>query len=105
MTRHSSTRDFFRNTPSALLARYFKARGVLQDFDFAGIKETRIDALFEAWLALPNTQRARMDTELREVRKTSSTSPTERPPALNSATRASPDLASGFPVFSTPLAS
>jgi hypothetical protein len=38
MTRHYSTRKFFRNTPNALLARYFKARGVLQDFDFTAIK-------------------------------------------------------------------
>jgi hypothetical protein len=48
MTRHYSTRDFFRNTPNALLAHYFNARGVLQDFDFSAIKETKIDALFEA---------------------------------------------------------
>ncbi len=72
MTRHYSTRDFFRNTPNALLSCYFKARGVLQDFDFTAIKETKIDALFEAWLALPDAQRASMDTELREVSEMSS---------------------------------
>lgn len=49
-----------------------QARGVLQDFDFAAIKETKIDALFEAWLALPDVQRASMDTELREVSEMSS---------------------------------
>ena len=27
LTRHYSTRDFFRQTPNALLARYFQARG------------------------------------------------------------------------------
>ena len=26
---------------------------MLQEFDFTSIKETKIDALFEAWLALP----------------------------------------------------
>lgn len=46
MTPHYSPRDFFRNTPNALLARYFAAREVLQDFDFAATKETRIEPLF-----------------------------------------------------------
>lgn len=45
MTRHYSTRDFFRNTPNALLARYFKARGVLQDYDFTAIKESKVDGV------------------------------------------------------------
>ena len=47
MTRHYSTRDFFRNTPNALLARYFKARGVLQDFDFTAIKEAMEKSMAE----------------------------------------------------------
>lgn len=67
MTRHYSTRDFFRQTPNALLARYFLARGVLADFDFAAMKETRIEPLFEAWMALPEAQRAKMEADLREV--------------------------------------
>ena len=67
MTRHYSPRDFFRNTPNALLARYFAAREVLQDFDFAAIKETKIEPLFEAWLAVPEAQRAKMEVDLREI--------------------------------------
>jgi hypothetical protein len=67
MAKHYSTRDFFRNTPNALLARYFAAREVLQDFDFAAIKETKIDALFEAWLAVSEAQRAKMEVDLREI--------------------------------------
>ena len=31
MTRHYSTRDFFRQMPNRLLARYFEARGVLAE--------------------------------------------------------------------------
>lgn len=67
MTRHYSTRDFFRQMPNALLARYFAARGVLADFDFAAMKETRIEPLFGAWMALREAQRARMEADLREV--------------------------------------
>ena len=41
MGRHYSTRDFFRQMPNDLLARYFAARGVLAELDFAGMKETQ----------------------------------------------------------------
>ena len=51
MARHYSTRDFFRQMPNALLARYFQARGLLGDLDFAAMKETQPDELFAAWLA------------------------------------------------------
>ena len=49
MTTHYSTKGFFRNTPNALLARYFKARGVLQSDQ----GKTKIEPLFEPWIALP----------------------------------------------------
>jgi hypothetical protein len=61
MAKHYPTKDFFRNTPNALLARYFKARDVLQNFDFAAIKESKIGAPLKAWLVLPDVQRASMD--------------------------------------------
>lgn len=67
MASHYSIKGFLRNTPNALLARCFAARGVLQDFDFKAIKETRIDPLFEAWMTLPEVQRAKLETELRAI--------------------------------------
>lgn len=67
MTRHYSTRDFFRQMPNALLARYFASRSVLQDFDFSAMRETRIEPLFEAWMAIPEAQRARIEVDLREI--------------------------------------
>ena len=48
MTRHFSTRSFFRQTPNALLARYFEKRRLFGDLDFAAMKETSPDALFDA---------------------------------------------------------
>ena len=53
MTRHYSTRDFFRQIPNALLARYFHRRGLFGDLDFSAMKETQPDELFAAWLTLP----------------------------------------------------
>lgn len=67
MGKHYSTKDFFRNTPNAMLARYFTARDVLQDFDFTAIKETKIEPLFEAWMMVPEAQRAPMEVDLRAI--------------------------------------
>lgn len=53
MAQHYSTRAFFRQMPNVFLARYFAAREVLPDFDFTAMKETKVDALFDAWMALP----------------------------------------------------
>ena len=46
MARHYSTKDFFRQMPNALLARYFHGREVFGDLDFTAMKETKLDALF-----------------------------------------------------------
>jgi hypothetical protein len=48
MARHYSTKDFFRQIPNALLARYFHARGLFGDLDFSAMKETRPNELFAA---------------------------------------------------------
>jgi hypothetical protein len=67
MARHYTTRDFFRQMPNGLLARFFAGRRVFGQLDFATMSETRHDALFAAWLALPDGQRNLMDAEFREV--------------------------------------
>lgn len=67
MARQYSTRDFFRQMPNALLARYFHARDLFEDLDFAGMKETKADELFAAWLQLPDRQRNDMDAEFRDI--------------------------------------
>ena len=67
MSRHYSTREFFRQMPNALLARYFHARDLLDKFDFAALKETAPKALFKAWLELPDADRNEMDAEFREI--------------------------------------
>ena len=67
MARHYSTRDFFRQMPNALLARYFQGRKLLGDLDFAAMKEAQPDELFAAWLKLPGSQRNAMDAEFRDI--------------------------------------
>ncbi|WGS83803.1 hypothetical protein [Methylomonas sp. UP202] len=67
MPRHYTTRDFFRQMPNALLARFFQERGLLLDFDFAAMPDSKPDALFAAWLELPENQRHKLDGEFRDI--------------------------------------
>ena len=67
MTRHYSTRDFFRQMPNALLARYFKAKELFSDLDFTAMREGKPDELFAAWQALPDARRNAMDAEFHDI--------------------------------------
>lgn len=67
MARHYTTKDFFRQIPNYLLARYFHDRELFTDLDFAAMKETKPDKLFAAWLDLSEDQRGDMDAEFREI--------------------------------------
>jgi len=67
VSRLYSTRDFFRQMPNALLARYFQGQELFCDMDFVAMKEGKPDELFNAWLALPDSQRNKMDTEFRDI--------------------------------------
>ena len=67
MAHHYATRDFFRQMPNPLLARYFHARGVLGDLDIAALPEPQPDALWAAWLTLDDTQRHAMDAAFQDI--------------------------------------
>jgi len=67
MARHYSTKNFFRQMPNALLARYFQGLGLFGGLDFAAMKEGKPDALFAAWHYLSEQQRNTMDAEFREI--------------------------------------
>jgi hypothetical protein len=62
-----STRNFFRQMPNALLARYFNGQELFGDIDFTSMKEGKPEELFKAWLALSSSQRNRMDAEFRDI--------------------------------------
>jgi hypothetical protein len=67
MARHYSTKDFFRQMPNTLLARYFQERGQFGDMDFAAMKETKPDELFTTWLEIPDDQHNAMDAEFQDI--------------------------------------
>ena len=67
MARNYSTREFFRQMPNALLARYFQGQGLFYEVDFSGMKEGKPEELFVAWLALSDNQRNAIAAEFREI--------------------------------------
>jgi hypothetical protein len=67
MARQYNIKKFFRAASNALLARYFKKRKVLADFDFKTLKEGNPDPLVAAWLELPDKQRAKMEAQFQEI--------------------------------------
>ena len=67
MARHYSVKDFFRQTPNALLARYFAAMGLFSGLDFGAMKEGKHDDLFNGWMTLPDEDRRRTDADFRDI--------------------------------------
>lgn len=67
MARHYSPKSFFRHAPNAMLLRYFNEKGVLSEHDFSKITETKIEPIYQAWLALPDSQRGDMERDFRDI--------------------------------------
>jgi hypothetical protein len=67
MAQDFSVGHFFRRMPNALLARYFHGKGLFAELDFAAMKETKPDALLQAWAELPDSIRDICESELRTV--------------------------------------
>ena len=60
-------RHFLRMAPNAALEPYFKGRGLLEQVSFEGRSETDIDEIYDAWQALPSSQRAAVDVDFSEI--------------------------------------
>ncbi len=76
MAQHYSAKDFFRRAPNELLDRYFLDRERLAEFldrerfaelNIAGMKATKVDDLFKAWLDLSSAKRNMMESEFCEI--------------------------------------
>ena len=67
MSRQYSSKDFFRQMPNVLLARYFSAGGLLPDLDFDAMPEGKPEALFEAWAALSDEKRNTAEADFRDI--------------------------------------
>jgi hypothetical protein len=67
MARHYSTKDFFRQMPNGLLARYFAGKEACGALDFSAKAKAKQGEQFGAWLYLPEPQRNAIEAEFREI--------------------------------------
>ncbi len=67
MSKYFDPRRFLQRAPNAMLRRYFAARGLLPDLDWEQLTETRIEPLYQAWLAMPPESRDESLVDFREI--------------------------------------
>ena len=67
MARQYNPQRFFRQVPNSLLEQYFKEKGVSAEINFEELTETKIEPLYEAWLALPEKERSDIEKDFREI--------------------------------------
>jgi len=67
MARQYSPKNFLRQAPNALLARYFQEKHVLTEVDFTALSETNIGPIYEAWDDLPSETRRSIESDFRNI--------------------------------------
>ena len=67
MSRQYNPQRFFRQSPNNLLAQYFKEKQVLAEINFEDLTETKIEPIYDAWLAMPEKERSDMEKDFREI--------------------------------------
>jgi hypothetical protein len=67
MARHYSPKNFLRQAPNAMLARYCQEKELLAEVDFAGLSETNIGPIYDAWDHLPSETRRLMESDFRNI--------------------------------------
>jgi len=67
MARHYSPKNFLRQAPNALLARYCQEKEILAEVNFASLSETNIGPIYEAWDMLPSETRRMMESDFRNI--------------------------------------
>lgn len=72
MSKTYTIKDFFRQMPNALLARYFERRGIAHGLDVAAMSEAKPDPWLTVWGEVPDANRSEMEADFREVHAMSS---------------------------------
>jgi len=68
MSKQYQPQSFFRQSPNHFLQQYFTtAREVLADVDFDALTASHIEPVYEAWLALPDDARSKMEQDFQEI--------------------------------------
>jgi len=67
VSKHYSTKDFFRQIPNTLLERYFTDKGLMPDVEFAALPKSKTEILFNNWLNLTESRRSTIEAEFRDI--------------------------------------
>jgi hypothetical protein len=67
MARQYSPKNFLRQAPNALLARYCQEKRILAEPYFAGLFETNISPIFEALAKLPTKTQKMVESDFRNI--------------------------------------
>jgi hypothetical protein len=67
MAGQYSHRQFFRQTPNALLQRYFEHKAITFNLDFTRVKENDSDTLFNALIALADNEQTIVEADFKAI--------------------------------------
>lgn len=67
MARQYNPQRFSWQVPNNLLAQYFKEKEVLAEIPFKELSETKIQPVYDVWLALSEQERSRMEKDFQEI--------------------------------------
>jgi hypothetical protein len=67
VSKHYTIRDFFRQMPNAMLARYFEAQGIEHGLDLKTISESKPDPWMTVWEAVPDGTRPAIEADFRDI--------------------------------------
>ena len=67
MSPRYTPKVFLRQAPNRLLQSYFAAKGLLGDLPWNDLRETRIEPIHQAILALPEAQRREIGRDFRAI--------------------------------------
>lgn len=63
-------RTVLRQTSNALLREFFESKGHRLDVEWENLRETQVDDVYEAFLALPDGERLELEVDLHDVHET-----------------------------------
>jgi hypothetical protein len=68
MARQYSHTQFFRLVPKPLLGQYFQNKhNVLQEIPFSELRDSEVEPVFDAFIALPFDQQEKIEAELQDI--------------------------------------
>jgi len=67
VTSDYAPKPFLRQTENKLLRAYFGGKELLHEIDWDNLKETDVDAVYDAWQALPQQERVKIESDFQVI--------------------------------------